>query len=92
MTCQLCQERAEFAAASDYARFRRLILEMVGRGALEAHQIGAGPFYVEVYRCRDCMRCWVLAVPDQAFRGHWRLVDAADCGLLHKLPHKLPAV
>lgn len=91
MTCQLCQERAEFAAESDYVQFRRMVLEVVGRGALELYEIGTGPFYEEVYRCRGCMRRWVLAAPDQGFRGYWRLVDGADRGPPHTLPHRLPA-
>lgn len=96
MTCQLCQERAEFAAESDYVQFRRLVLEAVGRGALELHQAGTGPFCEEVYRCRDCMKRWVLAAPDQAFRGYWKPLDGAAApatghGPLHARPHKLPA-
>lgn len=74
MSCAVCAiQKGAFRTEADYREFRTKLAKRVDSGNLEkvADESGSGPFYVFRFACRRCGACWILSVPDQAFRGGW---------------------
>jgi hypothetical protein len=63
----------EFKSEAEFIRVRRLIDDLVTTGRLKSEGLepSAGSFFVERF-LSDAGETWLLAVPDQAFRGYLR--------------------
>jgi len=74
MSCSECLlHRGGFSSEGDYLNFRKALSKAVDAGHLtkSQHDSLEGPFLKLRYVCGHCGSCWVLSVPDQAYRGGW---------------------
>lgn len=77
MSCSACTiHRDGFSSEAAYLDFEKKLSDVIAKGDLKeagrVHQ--SGPFLKLRYVCNRCGSCWMLSVPDQAFRGGWELV------------------
>jgi hypothetical protein len=81
MTCDVCTFGSgkgieAFSTEKSFLRFRDSIRVLVERGDLKKVEgPGSDPLWHDFYQCCSCGELWVLAMPDQAFRGGYAVVD-----------------
>lgn len=78
MTCLACNiHSGSFKTETDYLTFNRKLLGKIESGELKkiGQEAPSGPLYKFKYSCSICGACWLLSVPDQAFRGGWEHIS-----------------
>lgn len=74
MSCPICAiHKGGFLSEAAYVAFdKKLSRAMTNCDLTEIErEEPCGPFLKFRYLCNRCGSCWLLSVPDQAFRGGW---------------------
>ena len=71
MSCINCKlDKKNFKTEQDFCAFDKQLQQLVNDNKLRCLGYNKGSKFFEIkYQCSFCHAIWVLAIPDQAFRG-----------------------